>query len=133
MSEKVIEFPKHKVVRDVPGEVMEERNRRADQKMADSIVDEITGLIITELDNYYVDVENKTFAKDLVLGADALKASVYRSFGLDHHLHPFIDNNVKLIEGDVTGMTKEEIKEKIEKIMGELSEAKESLDNEEEE
>lgn len=133
MNDKVITFPKHKVVREVPGDVLEERNRRADQKMADSIVDEITGLIITELDNYYVDVENKAFAKDLVLVADALKASVYRSFGLDHHLHQFIDNNVKLIEGDVTGMTKEEIKEKIEKIMSELSEAKESLDTDEEE
>jgi hypothetical protein len=40
---------------------------------------------------------------------------------------------VKLIEGDINGMSKEEIKEKIEKIMLELSEAKESIDSEEEE
>lgn len=133
MTDKVIEFPKSKVVREVPKEVHEERNRRADQKMADSIVDEITGLVITEMDNYYVEVENKTFAKDLVLVADAIKATVYRSFGLDHHLHSFIDNNVKLIEGDLNAMSKEEIKEKIEKIMGELSEAKESLDSDEDE
>jgi hypothetical protein len=133
MTEKVIEFPKHKVVRDVPGAVLEERNRRADQKMADSIVDELTGMIITELDNYYVEVENKQFAKDLVLVADSIKACVYRSFGLDHHLHPFIDDNVKLIEGDVSSMSKEEIKEKIETIMSELSQAKEKLDTDEEE
>lgn len=132
MNDKVIEFPKHKVVRDVPGEVIEERNRRADQKMADSMVDEITGLIITELDNYYVEVETKQFTKDFVLVADALKACIYRSFGLDHHLHDFIDNNVKLIEGDIHAMTKEEIKEKIEKVMLELSQAKDSLDTDEE-
>ena len=131
MTEKVIEFPKHKVVRDVPGEVLEERNRRADQKMADTIVDEITGMIITELDNYYVEIENKQFTKDFVLVLDALKAAVYRSFGLPHHLHDFIDDNVKLIEGK-EGMTKEELKEKIESVMAELTAAKDDLDSDEE-
>jgi hypothetical protein len=132
MTEKVIEFPKHKVVRDVPGEVIEERNRRADQKMADSIVDEIAGIMITELDNYYVSVEDKQFTKDFILVVDSLKAAVYRSFGIDHHLHPFIDDNVKLIEGH-EGMTKEEIREKIETVIAELSAAKDDLDTEEEE
>ena len=131
MTDKVIEFPKHKVVRDVPGEVIEERNRRADQKMADTIVDEITGMVITELDNYYVEIENKQFTKDFVLVLDALKAAVYRSFGLPHHLHDFIDDNVKLIEGR-EGMTREELKEKIEAVMAELSAAKDDLDSEEE-
>lgn len=130
MTEKVIEFPKHKVVRDVPGEVIEERNRRADQKMADSIVDEISGYMITELDNYYVEVADKQFTKDFILVVDSLKAAVYRSFGLEHHLHPFIDDNVKLIEGK-EGMTKEEIREKIETVIAELSAAKDDLDTEE--
>ena len=67
MTEKVIEFPKHKVVRDVPGDVIEERNRRADLKMADAMVTEITSMIITELDNYYVNIEDESFTKDLVL------------------------------------------------------------------
>jgi hypothetical protein len=125
---KVLEFPKHKVVRDVPGEVIEERNRRADQKMADAMVDEITGMIITELDNYYVEVQDKQFTKDFILVLDSLKAAVYRSFGLDHHLHEFIDNNVKLIEGK-EGMSKEEIKEKIEQVMAELAAAKDDLDD----
>ena len=73
MTDKVIEFPKHKVVRDVPGEVLEERARRADQKMADAIVSDITAMILTELDNFYVSVEDETFTKDLVLVVDALK------------------------------------------------------------
>lgn len=131
MTDKVIEFPKHKVVRDVPGEVIEERNRRADKKMADAMVDEITGLIITELDNYYVEVENKDFAKDFILVIDALKAAVYRSFGIDHHLHEFIDKNITLIEGD-DGLSKDDIREKIEAVIAELTAAKDSLDNDEE-
>lgn len=133
MTEKVIEFPKHKVVRDIPEEVHRERQAKADQKLADSIVDDITGLIITELDNFYVDVEKKQFAKDMILVADSLKACVYRSFGIDHHLHTFIDQNVKIIEDDMTGLSKEEIKEKIEKIMQELSDAKEKIDSDDEE
>ena len=51
MTEKVIEFPKNKVVRDIPGQVLEERQKRADQKMADGIVEEVTAMVITELDN----------------------------------------------------------------------------------
>lgn len=132
-STKVIEFPKHKVVRDVPGEVIEERNRRADHKMADSIVDEITGIIITELDNYFVEVTDKQFAKDFILVIDALKAAVYRQFSIEHHLHEFVDKNVTLLEGDIEGMTNEEIREKIEIIMKELTASKEKLDNETEE
>jgi len=133
MTHKVIEFPKSKVVREVPEEIHLERQAKADMKQADAIVDEIAGIMLTELDNYYVDINQKQFAKDIILVVDALKAAVYRSYGIDHHLHAFIDDNVKLIEGDIDGMTKEEIKEKIEKIMLELSEAKEKIDNDEEE
>jgi hypothetical protein len=131
MTDKVIEFPKNKVVREVPEEHLRARQAKADQKLADAIVDDLTGMMITELDNCFVEVENKQFSKDFVLVADALKACVYRSFGIDHHLHDFVDNNVKLIEG-AEGMTKEEIKEKIEKVMLELTEAKENLDTDEE-
>lgn len=133
MTHKVIEFPKNKVVREVPEEIHLERQAKADMKQADAIVDEIAGIMLTELDNYYVDINQKQFAKDIILVVDALKAAVYRSYGIDHHLHAFIDDNVKLIEGDLESLSKEEIKEKIEKIMIELSEAKEKIDSDEEE
>lgn len=133
MTHKVIEFPKSKVVREVPEEIHLERQAKADMKQADAIVDEIAGIMLTELDNYYVDINQKQFAKDIILVVDALKAAVYRSYGIDHHLHAFIDDNVKLIEGDLESLSKEEIKEKIEKIMLELSEAKEKIDSDEEE
>ena len=133
MTHKVIEFPKSKVVREVPEEIHLERQAKADMKQADAIVDEIAGIMLTELDNYYVDINQKQFAKDIILVVDALKAAVYRSYGIDHHLHAFIDDNVKLIEGDLESLSKEEIKEKIEKIMVELSEAKEKIDSDEEE
>ena len=131
MTDKVIEFPKHKVVRDIPGNVLEERARRADQKMADSIVEEITAIIITELDNYNVNIEEESFAKDVVLMVDTLRAAVYRQFGFEHHLHPYIEKNIKIISKKdaeaMEDMTEEQIKKVIEDMM------KTKLDKEDEE
>lgn len=128
MVDKVIEFPKHKVVRDVPGEVLEERARRADKKMADAIVEELTSIIITELDNYHVEVEEKSFAKDIVLVVDALRATVYRQFGFEHHLHEFIEKNISIIAkeemADWENMTDEQWQEKLKEYV----EKKERLD-----
>ena len=121
MTDKVIEFPKHKVVRDVPGAVLEERARRADQKMADAIVEELTAIMLTELDNYHVEIEEESFTKDLVLVVDALRATVYRQFGFEHHLHPFIEKNIKIISRkdaeEMQDMTEEQILNMIEDMM----------------
>lgn len=133
MSDKVIEFPKHKVVRDVPGDVIEERNRKADQKMADALVDDMAGLIATELDNFDIDVQSKTFAKDFIVVVDSLKACIYRQFGLKHHFHEFTDKNISIIDADFGSLTKEEIQDKLDEVMSDLIATKEKLDSETEE
>ena len=121
MTDKVIEFPKHKVVRDVPGDVIEERNRRADQKMADSIVTEVSAMIISELDNYFVNVDDESFTKDLVLLVETLRATVYRQFGFEHYLHPYIEKNVNLISKkdaeEIRNMNEEQIQNMILEMM----------------
>ena len=131
MTEKVIEFPKHKVVRDLPGNVIEERQRRADQKMADSIVEELTGIIITELDNYNVNIEDESFTKDLVLVVDALRATVYRQFGFEHHLHPYIEKNIKIISKKDAEAMEDMTEEQIQNMITEMMKTKE-LDNDSE-
>jgi hypothetical protein len=125
MTDKVIEFPKHKVVRDVPGEVLEERARRADMKMADAIVSDITAIIVTELDNFYVEVEEESFAKDLVLVVDALRATVYRQFGFEHHLHPFIEKNITIISKTDAKAMEEMNEEQIQKMIEDMLASKE--------
>jgi hypothetical protein len=131
MTEKVIEFPKHKVVRDLPGNVMEERQRRADQKMADSIVEELTSIIITELDNYNVNIEDESFTKDLVLTVDALRATVYRQFGFEHHLHPYIEKNIKIISKKDAEAMEDMTEEQIQNMITEMMKTKD-LDNDSE-
>lgn len=125
MTDKVIEFPKHKVVRDIPGDVIEERNRRADQKMADSIVTELTAIILTEMDNYNIDIEEEMFAKDLILTVDALRATVYRQFGFEHHLHPYIEKNIKIISKKDAMAMENMTEEQIEKMITEMMKSKE--------
>ena len=125
MTDKVIEFPKHKVVRDIPGDVIEERQRRADQKMADSIITELTSIIITELDNYNVNIEDESFTKDLVLTVDALRATVYRQFGFEHHLHPYIEKNIKIISKKDAEAMEDMTEEQIEKMISEMMKSKE--------
>ena len=132
MTDKVIEFPKHKVVRDIPGDVIEERNRRADQKMADSIVTELTAIILTEMDNYNIDIEEEMFAKDLILTVDALRATVYRQFGFEHHLHPYIEKNIKIISRKDAKAMENMTEEQIESMIMEMMKSKE-LDNDGEE
>lgn len=126
MTEKVIEFPKHKVVREIPEELLKARQAKADQKFGDSVVDELSGFLLTELDNYDIEVANKQFAKDFILVVDALRATVYRSLGIDHHLHPFIDENVKILDNG-EGLTKEELAERIASMIEDM--AKEKVDN----
>ena len=64
---------------------------------------------------------------------DALKSAVYRTFGIEHHLQDFVDKNVKVLDGITPDTSKEEIQEKIDAVIKELQDAKESLDKEDEE
>lgn len=132
-EKKVIEFPKHKVVREVPEEQLIERARKSDQKMADSIANELAAMVVAELDNYEFDVNNKEFAKDFILVVESIRSVVYRQYDIEHHLHDFIDQNVKILEGDVEGLSDKEIHEKIVKMIEELNDVASNLDTEGEE
>lgn len=95
----VVEFPKNKIVRAAPihVEAIAAAQEKALQNHADTIVDELIEGLVAEIENYGVTIEEKPFMRDFSLTADALRASIYRSFGLDHQLHSFIDNNVKMM------------------------------------
>jgi hypothetical protein len=93
---KVVEFPKDKIVREVPQHLpeIEKAKEKSRLNFADSIVDDITANIFSEFENYGLETDGKEFAKDFTFSADALRACVYRIIGIKHHLHDFIDTNV---------------------------------------
>ena len=93
--------------------------------------DDIIGSIITELDNCMIDVQGKQFSKDFIMVMEALRACIYRSFGVEHHMHGFIDTNIALLDSELESMSREELKAKIDEMVQNLNNAKNKLDFEE--
>jgi len=98
-DEKIVQFPKNKIVREAPVdiEVLEKAKEKGIQNFADNIMEDIVSYMIGDLENYGIDVESDQFIKDFSLTADSLRATIYRSFDLNHGLHDFIDNNVNIV------------------------------------
>lgn len=96
----ILEFPKHKIVRERLPDI-EEINKLKEkglQKFADAVTSEIVDNILEHLDNYGIDIEDNTFIKDFYFTTMILSASIYRSLNVDHPMHEYIDNNVQVME-----------------------------------
>jgi hypothetical protein len=101
MTKNVVEFPSHRIVREnINNSVIEQAREKSTQKFADSIVDSLIEIMLEEMENFGVDTETESFMKDFSLTVDSLRASVYRTLGIKHHLHAFIDKNVKMMPRD---------------------------------
>lgn len=98
MNDKVVNFPSHRIIREhADVDVIAKAKQKSTLKFADTITEEMVGNMIEDLENSGIDVETKQFIKDFSMVVDCLRATVYRHFELDHHLHEFIDTNVKMI------------------------------------
>ena len=97
---KVLEFPKSRIVREVPVDIeeIEKAKERGLTSYADGIVEDLVGNIYTELENYGLDIENEHFEKDFSFAMDGIRSTVYRILGIEHHLHDFVDNSVKMMK-----------------------------------
>lgn len=95
----IVEFPKSKIFREAPIniEVIEKAKEKATTNFADQIVDSIIEGMLEQIENCGIDTDTADFMKDFSLSVDGLRATVYRSLGIAHHLHAFIDENVKMI------------------------------------
>lgn len=126
----VFEFPKNKIVREVQPNIdeIERAKHKSLLNYADMIVDDMVGNMLDAFDNYGIEVEKEDFQKDFAFSVDALKATVYRYFGIEHSLHSFIDENVKIVPKELADvMNGEEVSEK---TLEELElENEEELDN----
>ena len=95
----VVDFPKSKIVREIPIniEAVEAAKEKGLQNFCDSVVDDMLESMVSDLENYGIDIDDESFMKDFSLTVDSLRATVYRSFGINHNLHDFIDNNIKMM------------------------------------
>ena len=108
---KIVEFPKSKIIREANNEeYVTQAKEKGKIKYAEGIVDDVIGIIITELENQGIETDDFTFLKDFSMTADALRATVYRHFGIEHPLHSFIDKNVNVIDR-ITGKVLEDLED----------------------
>ena len=98
MSDKVVEFPKHKIIREAPVQIeeLEKVKEKGRMNYADTIIDDLIGNIYSELENYGLELDGEGFDKDFSFAMDGLRACVYRVLGVKHHLHNFLDENVTM-------------------------------------
>lgn len=98
--EKVIEFPKSKIVREVTTspEEIEKFKTKGKQNYADSMSEEIAAGLLIELENFGVDTMAPEFNKDFLFMTDVVKCLIYRNMGLEHSLQSFIDENVRIVD-----------------------------------
>jgi hypothetical protein len=103
MSPTILEFPKHKIVREAPSPIIEELERLKEkgiQNFADGLTQEISSGILSDLSNYGIDIDSQPFIKDYMFLLSILSSTIYRSLDVEHPLHKFIDANISLMKED---------------------------------
>lgn len=120
----VFEFPKSKIVREVPPNIeeIEAAKEKGKQNYADGIVAEVATGLLAELENYGIELEDEkgTMSKDFLFLTDVLKSVIYRNMDLKHPLHDFVDENVAIFTNET------DYKEYIQKMEAIEEETKES-------
>lgn len=101
-SNNVLEFPKHKIVRDgaLNHETINKMREKSTQNFADDLTQELTSILLSEFDNFGIDVDNEQFSKDFIFLVTIMSAVIYRSLELEHDFHNFLDSYVQVKEFD---------------------------------
>ena len=101
----VFKFPEHKIVREIPPSVeeVERAKEKGKQNYAEDIAVDFAENMLAVLDSYGIDQETEHFDKDLAFAVESIRAMIYRSLGIKHHLHNFIDTNVSVLKKDKNG------------------------------
>jgi hypothetical protein len=132
MSNNVFKFPEHKIVREIPPQIeeIEKAKEKGKQNYAEDIAVDFAESMIAVLDSYGIDQDNENFDKDLSFAVEAIRAMIYRSLGIKHHLHEFIDTHVSVLKKDKDGNLILESPSDMEEIIISELEFEETLDEE---
>lgn len=101
----VFKFPENKIVREIPPQIeeIEKAKEKGKQNYAEDIAVDFAESMLAVLDSYGIDQDTENFDKDLSFAVEAIRAMIYRSLGLKHHLHEFIDTHVSVLKKDKDG------------------------------
>ena len=98
MESKILKFPESKIVRDpVVDMVISHSREKTWSKVAEGITQDLIGELYDHVEDFEnFDLKSDEFQKDFSITTDMIRAMVYRSLGVPHHLHEFIDSNVEI-------------------------------------
>ena len=123
---EILQFPKNKIVREVPidNERLEKAKKQSVKNFAESLVANIGENILLDLEQgagLEVSPKNEDFTRDFFFALDVLRATIYRQLELDHHLHEYINEHVKVSKLDDMDFYNDDISEyDEEKLLKEL-------------
>jgi len=98
MTENIVEFPKHKIVRVIEDKNLDFYKERSKKTFADSVSQEIWANFLNDLNDFGIDYEGDKCEKDLYFLSGVITATVYRALDLEHGFHSFVDQHIKLID-----------------------------------
>jgi len=96
----VLEFPKSRIVRDNP-DLLAGNKKSLDESrrgVLSQLVDWQANKIVVDLSLEGIDIDKEGFDKYFALSMECLRASVFRSYDIDHPLHPAMDDMIRAIE-----------------------------------
>ena len=98
LDTNILEFPKSKIVRDpLPdSDELKKMKKKSVKNLADSLTAEVCDTLLSHFDNYGIDTDNETFVKDFIFLSSIVAATIYRTLGVDHEFHDFIDAMVSV-------------------------------------
>lgn len=100
MSAQILQFPKNKIVREfhLSDEDKAKIVNKQKREFAEYVLNELVRELYAHFEDFEFDTNDGNFVKDLSYTVDAARATIYRSLGLDHHLHEHIDENINLVD-----------------------------------
>ena len=98
MTDKIIKFPEHRIVREATHNI-EELNKAKEKSIinfAEGLINDLTGFIYDEFENNGVETDGEKFETDFSFMIDSLRSCIYRTLSINHSLHEFIDTSVHM-------------------------------------
>ena len=96
----ILPFPRSKIVREILPESEELKRLKAKntRNFADALVQDLSEEILVALSEVGLDTDGENFNKDFHFFVGTLHSMVYRSLDMEHDLHKFVDERVKIVK-----------------------------------
>jgi EAL domain-containing protein (putative c-di-GMP-specific phosphodiesterase class I) len=102
-TNNVVLFPKQTVVNQEvsPENFMKIMEEKGKVNFIENVVQEIAENAAQHMSDYGIDINSEQFVHDYSFALVVLRSAIYRSIGMEHPLHEFLDSNVVFSETEL--------------------------------